>query len=199
MPCSSWNCPVIFLFVAPFSLHTRLLEKYLTIFIFRKRAGFQWIALAWGDIEFSYACVHFFPPVNCFSWWKAAFEWGNVQYSRPIFIVRKMTIWFPGRTRTHRTCWTPQLHKHHNPWWRVLGVRVRPGTRNFPYNENPTRALNSTSLKYCLPSTDAIDMREKFTHAYEGSRSPHASTLYWNPPGFRKRKIRSDNFLTVVF
>ena len=29
----------------------------------------------------------------------------------------------------------------------------------------------------------------KFTHAYEGSRSPHASALHWNPPGFRKKKV----------
>ena len=43
----------------------------------------------------------------------------------------------------------------------VLGVRVRPGTRYFPYNDNPTRAPNNTSLKYCLPSTDAFDRREK--------------------------------------
>ena len=33
--------------------------------------------------------------------------------------------------------------------------------RHFPYNENPTRTLNSTSLKCCLPSTDAIDRWEK--------------------------------------
>ena len=30
-------------------------------------------------------------------------------------------------------------------WWRVLGVRVRPGTCNFPYNENPTRALSTVT------------------------------------------------------
>ena len=33
--------------------------------------------------------------------------------------------------------------------------------RHFAYNENPTRTLNTTSLKCCLPSTDAIDRREK--------------------------------------
>ena len=34
--------------------------------------------------------------------------------------------------------------------------------RNFPHNENPTtRALNTTSIKCCLPSTDDIDRREK--------------------------------------
>ena len=32
--------------------------------------------------------------------------------------------------------------------------------------------------KCYLASTDAIDMREKLTHAYEGSRSPHASALH---------------------
>ena len=43
----------------------------------------------------------------------------------------------------------------------VLGVRVQPATCHFPYNDNPTRALNTTSLKCCLPSTDAIDRLEK--------------------------------------
>ena len=34
--------------------------------------------------------------------------------------------------------------------------------RRFPYNKNPTRALNKTALfKCCLPSTDAMDKREK--------------------------------------
>ena len=33
--------------------------------------------------------------------------------------------------------------------------------RHFPYNENPTRALKTTSLIYCLPSTDAIDRQEQ--------------------------------------
>ena len=32
--------------------------------------------------------------------------------------------------------------------------------------------LNTTSLKCCLPSTDTIDRRKKFTHAHEGSISP---------------------------
>ena len=60
---------------------------------------------------------------------------------------------------------------------------------HFPYNENQTRTLNTTSLKCCLSSTDAIDRQgKKFTHVYEGSRSPYASALHWNPPGFRKTR-----------
>ena len=35
----------------------------------------------------------------------------------------------------------------------------------FSNNENPTRTLNTTLLKCCLPSTDAIDRREKI-HAW---------------------------------
>jgi hypothetical protein len=35
---------------------------------------------------------------------------------------------------------------------------------HFPYNENLTRALNTTSLKCCLPSTDTIDRWEKNSH-----------------------------------
>ena len=69
--------------------------------------------------------------------------------------------------------------------------------RHFPYNENSTRALSTTSLICCLQSTDAIDRREKFTHAYEGSRSPYASSLIWNAPSFREKK--SDSFLTELY
>ena len=28
---------------------------------------------------------------------------------------------------------------------------------------------------------------KKFMYAYDGSRSPHACALHWNPPGFRKK------------
>ena len=42
----------------------------------------------------------------------------------------------------------------------------RPKVGYFAYNENPTRALNSTSLKCCLPSTDDNDRREKM-HVFE--------------------------------
>ena len=59
--------------------------------------------------------------------------------------------------------------------------------RHFPYNENPTIALNTTSFKCSLPSTDSIEGRKKFTYAYEGSRSPHASALFLNSSGFRKQ------------
>ena len=74
----------------------------------------------------------------------------------------------PGRTHTPRTCclqkqWA-RLHENYNPWWRVLRVRMQPGTRRFPYTENPTRALNITSRKCCLISTDAIDRLKKFTN-----------------------------------
>ena len=60
----------------------------------------------------------------------------------------------------------------------VLVYGYEPEIKSFshcPYNEN-TRALNTTSLKCCLPSTDAIERREKFN--YEGLRSPHASALH---------------------
>jgi len=47
--------------------------------------------------------------------------------------------------------------------------------RHFSYNDNRTRGLNNTPLKCCLPSTDAIDRREKkFRYAYEGARSHYA-------------------------
>ena len=64
-----------------------------------------------------------------------------------------------------------------------------PKVRYFPNNKNPTRALNTCSLKCCLPSTDAIDRQEKLTHVYEGLRLPHVCVLHWNPPSFREKKV----------
>ena len=95
----------------------------------------------------------------------------------------------------------PRLHEHHNHWWRVLSVRVRPGNksfRHFAYNENPTRALNTTSLKCCLPSTDAIDRREKI-HAcvlmFKVVSCTRASLKSIN----YSQKKRSDTFLTEKY
>ena len=50
--------------------------------------------------------------------------------------------------------------------------------RHFTYNENPTRALNATSLKCCLSSTDAIYRRERNHECFGGSRSPYESALH---------------------
>ena len=49
----------------------------------------------------------------------------------------------------------PRLYKHHNHWWKVLGVRIRPRNQIPVFNENLRKALNTTSHKCCLPSTDA--------------------------------------------
>ena len=43
----------------------------------------------------------------------------------------------------------------------IYGYDPETMFHHFPYNGNLTRALNTTSLKCCLPSTDAIDSREK--------------------------------------
>jgi hypothetical protein len=53
----------------------------------------------------------------------------------------------------------------------------------FSNNENPMRALNTTSLKCYLPSSDTIYRQKKFNYAYEGSKLPHASVLHWKLPG----------------
>ena len=66
------------------------------------------------------------------------------------------------------------------PLWCVLVV----------YNENPTRALSTTSLKCCLPWTEAIDRREKnscMLMKVQGIEIHQVSA---------KRKIRWDTFLT---
>ena len=110
-----------------------------------------------------------------------------LQCSRRIFIVKKMTERLGFRVvPVHPGLVTSDYNVHEvgvticgvQRILCVLGVRIRPGTCHFPCNENLTRALNTTSLKCCLPSTDAIVKREKITHAYEGSRSLHESALH---------------------
>ena len=54
--------------------------------------------------------------------------------------------------------------------------------RNFPYNGNLTWALNTTSLKCWLPSTEAVDRRKNW-------KSRPESALHWNPSSFRKKEI----------
>ena len=81
---------------------------------------------------------------------------------------------------------------HHVLW--VLGVWVWPEPGHFPDNKNPTRALNTTSLKCRLPSNDAIERREKIHACVWRFMVAHECALYWNPSVFRK-KISSDSFL----
>ena len=50
--------------------------------------------------------------------------------------------------------------------------------RYFPYNENPTRVLNTSSLNCCLPSTDAIDRWEKI-HACVWRFKVTSCTYIW--------------------
>ena len=57
-------------------------------------------------------------------------------------------------------------------------VALLQSLRHFPYSGNPTGALNSTSLKCYLRSTDTIDKLEKCTHTYEDSRSTHSIALH---------------------
>ena len=113
-------------------------RKVFELFFLRKPGGFQWSALAWGDLEPSYTCVSFLLPLNNVSWLYATFEWGSVWCSRRIFIVRKMkerfgfrvVLMHTGHAGLHKQ-WS-RLHEHHNHWRRVLGVRVRPVNQIVP-------------------------------------------------------------------
>ena len=109
----------------------------------------------------------FFPAVNCVSWWQAAFEWDSVLCSSRIFIGRKMTesFGFRGRTRTPKTCWTTQTVTPTSLWLLAVpqtqeAIERKAISFHSPYNENPTWALNTTSLKCRFPSIDAIDRQK---------------------------------------
>ena len=95
--------------------------------------------------------------------------------------------WFRLFWRKTRLLWYSRFF-----WYGSLQLLDVPQTqgrrlRYFSNNENLMRALNTTSFKCCLPSTEPMTGGKKFTYAYDGSRSPHASNRHWNPPGFRKK------------
>ena len=69
---------------------------------------------------------------------------------------------------------------------------------HFLYNENPTRALNTTSLKCWLTSTDVIDRRKKIYACVWRFDSSHATALHWNSPGFRKKISSNTNRVVLV-
>ena len=131
--------------------------------------------------------MKFSPPFNSITSWQAAFEWGCVYCSRRIFIVRKMTkrleqrtwfrLFFLQKSRL-LTLLIQEIAQDSSP---VIMVFMKSGSlfvessmswvygqdletkffRHFPHIENPTRAINTTLFKCCLPSTDAIDQREE--------------------------------------
>ena len=65
------------------------------------------------------------------------------------------------------------------------------------YNENPTRALNTTSLKCCLPSSDAIDRWEKI-HTCVKVQGHLMQVRFIEIQQVFPKTIRSDTFLTVL-
>ena len=77
------------------------------------------------------------------------------EFSLPINIMSY------GKQHLSEVAW---LHEHHNLWWWVLDVgttQKNKSFRHFPYNENPTRALNTSSLKCNFPPPDTINRQEE--------------------------------------
>ena len=156
------------------------------------------------EATFNLHMREFFSPVNSISWRQAAFEWGGVRSHR-IFIVRKMT----GSGPYPYTQDSQDIIDSTNSYPDFMNTIIT-GDESWVYEYDPEPAIfltmkirreqpNTTSLKCYLPSTDAIG-GGKFTHAYEGSRSPRASGLHCNPPGFRKKNNNIGYFSNrVVF
>ena len=79
--------------------HTKILKKSIRkvsdlFFFFQKPGGFQWRALAWGDLELSYACMNFFLLSITSVDGKHLSE----------VVLCSCWIWFPGHTHTPNTC-----------------------------------------------------------------------------------------------
>ena len=107
--------------------------------------NFSRLSIASVDGKQHFSAVVFSAVVGDFILRKVTVS-GSYPYTQDSSAVIKVVVLF---VETSMSCGTSD-----ESW-------VRPGNRNFLYNQNSTRALNTTSLKYCLPLTDAIDRREK--------------------------------------
>ena len=139
--------------------NTTLLEKYPTLFIFAKT---WWISMKCACMRRFWIFIHMCE----FSRLSIASVDGKQHFSEVVFSALvgfsfyeslRNDLTSESYPKTQDMLDSTNSDPDSNHWWQALGVRVRPRSNHFPYNENPTRALNSTSLKYCLPSTDSID------------------------------------------
>ena len=69
-----------------------------------------------------------------------------------------------------------------------LKFLLSPGARR-PKLQHPTRPTGKTNITIGWDDDRKIG-NKKFTHTYEGLRSPHANALHWNPTGFWKKKLK---------
>jgi hypothetical protein len=105
------------------------------------------------------------------------------------------TICFLGHIPIPRTC-------HHWLWYSRSRSQfwspACPGCMDMTWKPNYFNIFLTMKIRkehYTLSHANAtcheltlLTSAKKFTLAYEGSRSPHASALHWNPSGFRKKK-----------
>jgi hypothetical protein len=108
-------------------------------------------------------------------------------------------IWFPGHTCTpttrHQWLWSGSLFVESSMSW-VYGYNLETKSFcHFPYNENPTRAINTTSLKCCLSSIDAIDRWKKIHTCIWMFKVASCKCVSLKSTRFSKKKERSETFL----
>ena len=104
------------------------------------------------------------------------------------FLALDLDFW-----RETRLLWFPRLPATSDS--PVMPFFPRPKIGYFSNNESPTKALNTIHSNAACHQLTLLTGGKQFTHAYECSRSPHASVFHWNPLAFQK-KIRSYTFLT---
>ena len=64
--------------------------------------------------------------------------------------------------------------------------------------KNPTRALTTTTLKCCLPSTDAIERREKIHTCLWGFKVASYKAASLNSIRFSRKQMRTDTFFNRI-
>ena len=159
------------LWIAPKPTGKRPLERHCHRYEDNIRIDFKKIVLIWVNLLHSTpafpsycamksVCVQY--KYKCVTCCYGCIIWEHRTSIKCHFQYILLVPVHPGYTGLRKQ-W-PRHLEHHNHWWRVLNVRVRPGNQIFPSFFLQWKSNESTkhySLKCCLPSTNAIDRREK--------------------------------------
>ena len=150
--------------------------KVSDLIFLRKPSGFRLSVLAWGDLEPPYACVNFSPSVNV--------SVGVKQHFSEVVFGPLVGFSLQGK-------------------WLVLDLTRTQDMLDSTNSDTDfmnTIIIDDESWMYRYDPQMLLTINWRYWHAGkdDGSRSPHASALLWNPPGFqrKKNKKRFDTFPT---
>ena len=148
--------------------------------------------------------LEFFPPVNSVNWWQEYLSEIVFRVLVGFLLLGKWRNYLVSRSYPYTQDMLDSTNNDPNFMNTIITgneswvYRYNPETklfRHFPYNENSWRALNTTSLKCCLPSTDVMYRRQKIHVCVWRFKVASYKRASLKSTRFLQKQIRSNTFL----